>query len=106
LTVADNGATVPLHPGQRVSVALAARGLFSWHIPAATGAAVMKISASGGYPGTRPARAAFLAARLGRASLSAIDDTACLHAHPACLPSQQVWQVTVIVTPVIPPPAP
>lgn len=104
LTAADNGATVRLHPGQRVTVALAARGLFSWHVPAAAGAAVTRISASGGYPGTRAVGAAFLAVRFGRATLTATDDTACLHARPACLPRQQAWQVTVIVTPVIRPP--
>lgn len=103
LTAADNGATVPLHPGQRVTVTLAARGMFSWHVPAATSTAVMKISADGGYPGKQPARAAFRAVRPGRATLSATDDTACLHAHPACLLSQQAWQVTIVVTPFIPP---
>lgn len=103
LTAVDNGATVRLHPGQRVTIALAARGMFSWHVPAATGAAVMKISGSGGYPGKQPARAVFRAVGPGRATLSAVDDAACLHAQPACLLSQQAWQVTVIVTPFIPP---
>lgn len=98
LTTADNGAAVRLRPGQRVTVALAAQGLFSWHVPAAAGAAVRKTSASGGYPGRRPARAQFLALRPGTAILTSIDDTACLHARPACLPPQQAWRVTVIVT--------
>jgi hypothetical protein len=105
LTVQDNGATVRLHPGQRLTVTLTAIGMFSWHVPAATGAALMKISTSGGYPTKLPARAVFLAVRLGRATLSSSDDTACLHAHPACLPAQEVWGVTVIVTPAMPPPA-
>jgi hypothetical protein len=104
LTVADNGATVPLHPGQRVTVMLAGRGMFSWHVPAATGGAVMKMGASGGYPGRQPARAVFRAVRPGRVTLSAIDDAACRHTHPACLLSQQAWQVTIVVTPFIPPP--
>jgi hypothetical protein len=59
---------------------------------------VKKINVSGGYPGRQPARAAFLALLPGRATLSAIDDTACLHAEPACLPPQQVWRVAIIVT--------
>lgn len=98
LTAADNGATVRLRPGQRVTVTLASRGMFSWHVPAAAGAAVTRVSASGGYPGPRPARAVFLAVQPGSATLTAINDTACLHAQSACEPAQQVWRVTVIVT--------
>lgn len=98
LSVADTGVTVRLRTGQQVDVALASEGLFSWHVPAAAGAAVRRVSASGGYPGRQPARAAFLAVRPGRAILAATDDTACLHDQPACLPAQREWRVTVIVT--------
>jgi hypothetical protein len=98
LTAADRGVTIRIHPGQRVTVELAARGSFSWHVPAAAGAAVTRISASGGYPGRQPARATFLAVRAGTATLTAIDDTPCLHTQPACLPVQQAWQVTILVT--------
>jgi hypothetical protein len=98
LAMADNGAAVRLHVGQQVAVALASEGLFSWHVPTAVGAAVRRVSASGGYPGQQPARAAFLAVQSGSATLTAIDDTACLHAKPACEPAQQEWRVTVIVT--------
>jgi len=103
LTAADNGATVPLHPGQRVTVTLARQGMFSWHVPAATSGVVMRISGSGGYPGNQPARAVFRAVRPGRVTISAIGDAACLHAHPACLLSQQPWRVTIVVTPFIAP---
>ena len=98
LTTADNGATVRLHVGQQVAAALASAGLFSWHVPATLGPAVRRVSASGGYPGQQPARAAFLAVQSGSATLTAISDTACLHAQPACEPPQQEWRVTVIVT--------
>jgi hypothetical protein len=98
LTVADTGVTVRLRAGQQVDVTLASEGFFSWHVPTATGAAVRRVSASGGYPGRQPARAAFLAVRPGGAVLDTINDTACLHAQPACLPAQQEWRVTVIVT--------
>jgi hypothetical protein len=98
LTTADNGAAVRLHIGQQVAVALASEGLFSWHVPTAVGAAVRRRSASGGYPGQQPARAAFLAVQSGSATLTAIDDIACLHAQPACEPAQQEWRATVIVT--------
>lgn len=98
LTVADNGATVRLARGQSVTVALAAGGMFSWHVPAASGAAVRQVGGSGGYPSSRPAQATFVATAPGTATLTAINDTACLHAHPRCLPPQQRWQVTVIVS--------
>ncbi|MHC4055849.1 hypothetical protein, partial [Bradyrhizobium sp. 25ACV] len=58
LTAADNGAVVRLHTGQKVAVTLMSQGLFSWHVPAAAGAAVRRVSASGGYPGQQPAAAA------------------------------------------------
>ena len=98
LTTADNGAAVRLHAGQQMAVALASAGSFSWHVPAAAGTAVRRVSASGAYPGQQPARAAFAAVRPGGATLTAIDDTACLHGQPACELPQQQWQVTVIVT--------
>lgn len=98
LTAADNGAVVRLHTGQQVAVALKSEGIFSWHVPTAAGAAVRSVSAGGGYPGQQAARAAFLAVRPGGAMLTAIDDTACLHARPACEPAQQEWRVTVTVT--------
>jgi hypothetical protein len=56
------------------------------------------VSASGGYPGQQPAQAAFVAVRSGDATLTAIDDTACLHGQPACELPEQDWQVTVIIT--------
>jgi hypothetical protein len=98
LTTADNGAPVRLRRGQQVRVELGSQGLFSWHIPAVTGAAVTMVSSDGGYPGRLAARAAFLAVQPGSATLTALDDTACLHAQPACEPAQHTWQVTVIVT--------
>jgi hypothetical protein len=98
LTAADNGAVVRLHTGQQVTVRLTPQGFFSWHVPVAAGAAIKRLSASGGYPGQQPAQAAFLAVRPGEATLTTIDDTACLHARPACQPPQREWRVTVIVT--------
>ena len=94
---ADNGATVRLSPGQTVTVVLPARGMLSWHVPAATGTVTRRTSAAGGYPGQRPARATFIAVQRGSATLRAISDAACLHAQPACMVPQQTWQVTVAV---------
>ena len=98
LTVADNGAVVRLRTGQQVAVTLTPGNFFSWHVPAAAGAAVKRVSASGGYPSQQPAQAAFLAVQPGEAMLTTINDTACLHAHPACEPPQQEWRVTIMVT--------
>ena len=98
LTGADNGAVVRLRTGQQVTVTLTSGTFFSWHVPAAAGAAVRRVSASGGYPGQQPARAAFLAVQPGQAMLTTITDTACLHLKPACEPAQQEWRVTIVVT--------
>jgi hypothetical protein len=97
LTAVSNGTTVRLFRGQSVSVVLRGTAL-SWHIPAATGKAVRRTSASGGYPGHQPARATFLAAWPGRAVLSSFDDIACLHARPPCAVAQRAWRVVVFVT--------
>lgn len=98
VTVVDNLATVRLRPGRSLTVVLASNGAFSWHVPAAIGTAVRQVSASGGYPGNQPAQATFIAIQSGTATLQATDDTACLHAVPACLPPQRQWQLTVIVS--------
>ena len=97
LTAVSNGTTVRLFRGQSVSVVLRGTAL-SWHIPAATGTAVRRTSASGGYPGHQPARATFLATWPGRAVLSSFDDIACLHARPSCAVAQRSWRVVVFVT--------
>jgi hypothetical protein len=97
LTAFSDGTTVRLFRGQSVSVVLRGTAL-SWHLPAATGRAVRRISASGGYPGHQPARATFLATWPGRAVLSSFDDIACLHARPSCAVAQRSWRVVVFVT--------
>jgi hypothetical protein len=98
VTEADNGATVRLSRGQLAVVALSAGGMLSWRVPVAAGTAVRRTSAVGGYPGRLPARATFLATGRGSATLTSVNDTACLHARPACMVPQQTWQVTVIVS--------
>jgi len=101
LTARDNGATVLLSTGQAVRVSLAGDGIISWHrpaVPAAKSGVLRRVSASGGYPGRRPARATFRAVRPGTALISSITDARCLHASPPCEIAQRLWQVTVIVT--------
>jgi hypothetical protein len=97
LTAVSDGTTMRLFRGQSVSVVLRGSAL-SWHVPAATGRAVRRTSASGGYPGHQPARATFLATWPGRAVPSSFNDIACLHARPSCAVAQRSWRVVVFVT--------
>jgi hypothetical protein len=97
LTAVSNGTTVRLFRGQSLSVVLRGTAL-SWHVPAASGRAVRRTSASGGYPGHQPARATFVATWPGRAVLSSVNDIACLHARPSCALAQRSWRVVVFVT--------
>jgi hypothetical protein len=100
LTETDSGITIVLQAGQEVTVVLGPAGLtMPWDQPVAQGGAVVRVSASGGYPSSLPARAVFRAVSPGTAHLTSLTDIKCLHLPAAqrCLPPQQVWQVTVIV---------
>ena len=44
-----------------------------------------------------PARATFVAVRVGRAFLFSMTDAPCLHAKPRCMIAQRLWRVTIIV---------
>lgn len=101
LTQSDNGATVVLARGQLIMVVLGGPGLPTWDQPLAAGpqaSLLHRVSASGGYPSSAPARAEFLAVYRGRSVIRSITDAACLHAKPRCEIAQQVWQVSVIIT--------
>ncbi len=96
LTVTDDGASVRLRAGQAVTVVLAS-GALHWDIPRASGAAVRRISGSGGYPSHRPAVAVFRAVRPGRSWLMSFTDAPCLHAQPRCAIPQRLWRALIIV---------
>jgi hypothetical protein len=96
LTVADDGVSVRLRPGQVVTVVLASGGL-RWDIPQTSGPAVRRISGSGGYPAYQPALAAFRAVRPGRAWLTSFTDARCLHTQPRCEIPQRLWRALIIV---------
>lgn len=96
LTVADDGVSVRLHPGQVVRVVLASGGL-RWDIPKVTGTAVRRVSGSGGYPAYRPAVAVFRAERPGRSWVTSFTDTPCLHTQPRCEMPQRLWRALIIV---------
>jgi hypothetical protein len=96
LTVADDGTSVRLRAGQAVTVVLASGGL-QWDIARASGAAVRRISGSGGYPAYRPAVAVFRAVRPGRSWLTSFTDARCLHTQPRCEIPQRLWRALIIV---------
>ena len=98
VTEADSGRTIHLHIGQRLRVVLGGRGQ-QWHRPASHGPSLRLVAASGGYPSSRPADAAFLAVRAGTASVTSMTDHPCLHAQPPCMIAQRVWSVRVTVAP-------
>ena len=100
LTQTDSGITIVLPVGHEVTIVLGPSGLaMPWDQPAAQGGAVVRVSSSGGYPSSLPARAVFKAVRPGTARLFSWTDAECLHLPEAqrCLPAQQIWEVTVIV---------
>ena len=96
VTQADNGKTFLLTVGQQITVVLAASSM-AWDQPTAQGSALTSVSASGGYPGTTPARAVFRAVAPGTAQLTSVTDMQCLHAKPRCSVPQEVWTVRVVV---------
>jgi hypothetical protein len=96
LTVADDGVSVRLRPGQVVTVVLASGGLM-WDVPRASGAAARRVSGSGGYPAHRAAVAVFRAMRPGRSWLTAFTDAPCLHTQPRCEIPQRLWRALIIV---------
>lgn len=101
LTQSDDGATVVLTRGQMIIVVLGGPGLPTWDQPLAAGpqaSLLHRLSASGGYPSTAPAKATFLAVRQGASLIRSITDVKCLHTKPMCQIAQQVWQISVIVT--------
>ncbi|SRR5258708_2895006 len=97
VTEADSGRTVHLRIGQRLRVVLTGRGM-QWHRPASPEPLLRVAEASGGYPGTHPAIAVFVAVRSGTASVTSITDHPCLHAQPPCMMAQRVWSLRVLVT--------
>lgn len=87
------GATVLLHVGESVRVALGA----DYVVPLVEGDAVTRAAAEGGYPTGRDVEATFTAVVLGRAELVSQTDYGCRHVEPKCLRPQWIWQVHVVV---------
>ncbi len=97
LTTADNGTTIAVRTGQVITVDLRARGVMSYRQPQASGPALARLSASGGYPSGRAAMARFRAVHPGTSDLFSVTDARCLHTTPRCAFPQISWRVTVVV---------
>jgi hypothetical protein len=70
-TEADSEMTIVLPAGREATVVLGPSGMvMPWDRPVAQGGAVVRVSASGGYPSSLPARAVFKAVRPGTAPVS------------------------------------
>jgi hypothetical protein len=79
--------TIVLPAGHEVTVVLGPSGMVMPSGPAGrAGGAVVRVSASGGYPSSLPARAVFKAVRPGTARLTSWTDAKCLH-----LPEARRW---------------
>lgn len=96
VTQADDRETLLLTAGQEITVVLAAPPRM-WDQPTVQGGAVTRVSASGGYPGTTPARAVFRAVIPGAAQLTSSTDMQCEHQPSPCPAAEQNWTVWVVV---------
>lgn len=98
LTAADDGATVTLVVGERLTVSLApVAGAYAWDRPRLSGSALRLVATTGGYPSAGLVQALFLAISPGTATVSTVSDMPCLHAQPRCLVAQRLWTSYVIV---------
>lgn len=98
ITVGTNQHTVTMRAGQSRGMYLAPSGYFTWDAVQQSTPGVVRLSnVRGGYP-AQGYSATVTAIRAGTVQLQTQSDIACLHAKPACLPAQQTYRVTVIVS--------
>jgi hypothetical protein len=98
VTAASSGTTIAMRIGQVITVNLgSSRGVTSYHQPHASGTALRRLWARGGYPARTPATAGFRATHAGTSELTSITDASCLHTRPRCTFPQLSWRVSVIV---------
>jgi hypothetical protein len=93
VTLADDQSTVTLVAGQTLGVSLGAEFL----TPTLDGAALARLSTSGGYPTGRPLAALYRAEAPGSVDLTTHSDYACLHTTPRCSVPIRLWTVHVTV---------
>ena len=93
VTQADDQSTVTLVVGQTLGVSLGAEFL----TPTVGGAALARLSTSGGYPTGQPLAALYRAVAPGSVDVTTHSDYACLHATPPCSVPIRLWSVHVNV---------
>jgi hypothetical protein len=93
VTEADGQSTVTLIVGQTLGVSLGAEFL----TPTVNGAALARVSASGGYPTGQPLAVLYRAVTPGSVDVTTRSDYACLHAKPPCSLPIRLWTVHVNV---------
>src|SRR4051794_28825213 len=92
VTAADDGSTVQLGAGDRLTVSLGADYL----PPTVSGSALALVSSSGGYPTGEPVSATFRVVGTGTAELRSQTDYLCFHQEPHCARPTQSWTVHVV----------
>lgn len=98
LTDADNGATVTVATGARLTIDLAPEpGAYAWDRSRLTGAGLRLVSVVGGYPARAPMQAVLLAVSPGTVIVSSDSDAPCLHQRPMCAMAVRIWTIRVIV---------
>jgi hypothetical protein len=93
VTRPDSQSTVTLLVGQTLGVSLGAEFL----TPAVSGAALARVSASGGYPSGQPLSGLYRAVAPGSVDVTSHSDYACLHSSPPCAVPIVLWTVHVNV---------
>jgi hypothetical protein len=89
---ADDQRTITLMVGQTLGVSLGAE-----YLTPTAGAALTRLSASGGYPTGQPLAALYRAVSPGQADVTTHSDYACLHTTPPCAVPIRLWTLHVTV---------
>jgi len=92
VTLADDGGTTTLQPGQRVLVNLG--GEFDWSLHVDDETIASRVAGVNVGP---VAQAIYQANRVGQTVLSATGDPACRKAQPACAQPSRTFKVTIVV---------
>jgi hypothetical protein len=92
VTLADDGRTVTLQPGQRALISLGDN--LDWTLQVDDESIVSRVP---GVTVERGAQAMYQANRVGQTALSATGDPACRKAQPACAQPSRMFRVTIVV---------
>ncbi|MHB8340011.1 MAG: hypothetical protein ACYDB7_02420, partial [Mycobacteriales bacterium] len=96
LTAADSGQSYTAAPGTRISLTLSGSPQDAWTPPRDSAPAVLHGTGTGGTKGSQ--HADYVAAQVGRATLSATQNPACVEQRPMCGIPSRSFMVTIVVT--------